>query len=108
MTETLILLLLVVMVLAALIALESRDLLSSVIAVGACGFILSVVFLLLKAPDIAIVQIVIEVLTLIILIRVTISRDIHVIEDTRQFLPFAVNIVLLLVFLVHVGGTQTL
>jgi len=100
MTETMILLLLIMMILGSIIALESKDLLSSVIAVGAVGFLLSVIFLILRAPDIAMVQVVIEILTLIILIRVTISRDIHVIEDTRDFLPFALNIVLLFVFFI--------
>lgn len=93
-----ILFLLVLMILGSIIALESKDLLSSVIAVGAVGFMLSVIFLILCAPDIAIVQVVIEILTLIILIRVTISRDIHIVTDTRDFLPFALNIVLLFVF----------
>ena len=76
MTEYMIFTLLVFMLLAAVIALESKDLLSSIISVGAVGFMLSVIFLFLKAPDIAIVQVVIEILTLVILIRVTISRDI--------------------------------
>ncbi|MBU4134396.1 DUF4040 domain-containing protein [bacterium] len=100
MTETMILALLTMMLLGSIIALESKDLLSSVIAVGAVGFMLSVIFLILRAPDIAIVQVVIEILTLIILIRVTISRDIHIIGDTREFLPFAMNLVLLLVFFI--------
>jgi len=81
------------MILGALIALESKDLLSSIISISAVGFILSAIFLFLKAPDIAIVQIVIEILTLVILIRATISRDICFYEDTREFFPFAVNII---------------
>ena len=46
--------LLAFMLLAALIAAETRDLLSSVIALGAAGFALSVIDLLLGAPDLAI------------------------------------------------------
>jgi len=100
--EILISLLIVFMILGAIIALESKDLLSSIISIGSVGFILSVIFLFLKAPDIAIVQIVIEILTLVILIRATISRDICFYEDTRDFFPFAVNIILVLVFSIFV------
>ncbi|PKN00081.1 MAG: hypothetical protein CVU78_03015 [Elusimicrobia bacterium HGW-Elusimicrobia-2] len=100
MTEAMIFFLMGLMILGSIIALESKDLLSSVIAIGAVGFMLSVIFLLLRAPDIAIVQVVIEILTLIILIRVTISRDIHIIGDTREFLPFALNMVLLVIFFI--------
>ena len=42
---------------------------------GAVGFLLSIAFLFLGAPDIAITQIVVEILCLVILIRATISRD---------------------------------
>ncbi|PIY18497.1 MAG: hypothetical protein COZ15_00050, partial [Elusimicrobia bacterium CG_4_10_14_3_um_filter_49_12_50_7] len=65
MTETIILFLLALMILGSLIALESKDILSSVIAMGAVGFMLSAIFLILRAPDIAMVQVVIEILTLI-------------------------------------------
>jgi len=108
MTEYMIFTLLIFMILAAVIALESKDLLSSIISVGAVGFMLSVIFLFLKAPDIAIVQVVIEILTLIILIRVTISRDIHIIEDIRDFMPFARNLVLILVIVVLSYGAVSL
>lgn len=63
------------MIVGAIIAVEVRDLLSSVIAVGVVGLGLSVVFLVLKAPDLAIVQMVVELLAVIILIRATIRRD---------------------------------
>jgi multisubunit Na+/H+ antiporter MnhB subunit len=63
------------MIVAAIIAVEVRDLLSSVVAVGAVGLGLSVAFLVLKAPDLAIVQMVVEITAVIILIRATITRD---------------------------------
>jgi len=63
------------MIVGAIIAVQVRDLLSSVIAVGAVGLGLSVAFLVLKAPDLAIVQMVVEILAVIILIRATITRD---------------------------------
>jgi multicomponent Na+:H+ antiporter subunit B len=67
--------LLVFMIIGAIIAIEMKDLLSAVIALGAVGLGLSIVFLILKAPDVAITQIVVEMLCLIILLRATLKRD---------------------------------
>jgi multicomponent Na+:H+ antiporter subunit B len=67
--------LLVFMIIGAIIAIEMKDLLSAVIAVGAVGLGLSIVFLVLKAPDVAITQLVVEMLCLIILLRATLKRD---------------------------------
>ncbi len=60
--------LLVFMIAASIIAVETRDLLSSVIALGAVGFGLTMIFLFLQAPDLAIVQVVVEILCLVFLI----------------------------------------
>lgn len=73
------------MVFAAIVAVQVEDLLSSVIAVGAVGLGLSMVFLILKAPDLAITQLVVEILCLIILIRATIKKDLPLIRDGRWF-----------------------
>lgn len=67
--------LLVFMIIGAVIAVEIADLLSAVIAVSAVGLGLAVAFLFLQAPDLAIVQLTVEILTLIILIRAIIVRD---------------------------------
>ena len=56
MTEVLSLLVLL-SIIAALIALHTPNLLHAVIAVGAVGLLLAVMFVLLAAPDLAIVQI---------------------------------------------------
>jgi multisubunit Na+/H+ antiporter MnhB subunit len=72
--EYLVLMLLGVMLAAVLIAVETRDLLSSVIAIGAAGFALSVIFLLLGAPDLAITQVVVETIALVLLIRLIVTR----------------------------------
>jgi len=72
--EYLVLLLLAVMLAAVVIAVETRDLLSSVIAIGAAGFALSVIFLLLGAPDLAITQVVVETVALVLLIRLIVTR----------------------------------
>jgi multicomponent Na+:H+ antiporter subunit B len=97
------------MVIAAIIAVETKDLLSSVICVGAIGFGGSLMFLFLYAPDIAITQIVVEVLALIILIRATISRDHTFITGEREFFGMAVSVaVLLVIFLAGVRVFETL
>jgi multisubunit Na+/H+ antiporter MnhB subunit len=85
----LLVLLLVFMIIAAVAAIWTDDLLSSVIAVGAVGFGSSVAFLLLGAPDVAITQIVVEVLTLVILIRATVGRDARTVSGARDLTGLA-------------------
>jgi multisubunit Na+/H+ antiporter MnhB subunit len=93
-------LLLLFMVLGAIVAVEIEDLLSSVIAVGAVGLGLSLAFLILKAPDLAITQLVVEILCLIILIRATINKDLPVIRDGRWFFNTISNLVFIALFLI--------
>ena len=97
----LILILLVFMIIGALVAIETTNLLSSIISVGAVGFLLSIAFLFMGAPDIAITQIVVEILVLVILIRATISRDLTAISGDREFFMMiaTVTMVLLLAML---------
>jgi multisubunit Na+/H+ antiporter MnhB subunit len=94
------------MIIAAFIAVETYNLLSAVICVGAIGFGGSLMFLFLRAPDIAITQIVVEVLGLIILIRSTISRDRAFITGDREFFQTIVSIVI--VFLILFIGIHIL
>ena len=75
-TEIYLLVLLIFIIIAAIVAVETKKLLSSVISVGAVGFGLSVSFLFMHAPDLAIVQVAVEVVLLVFLIRATISRDV--------------------------------
>lgn len=84
--EYLVILLMAFMLMAVLIAVEARDLLSSVIAIGAAGFALSVVFLLLGAPDLAITQVVVEVIALVLLIRLVVTRHDTTSETPRDAL----------------------
>jgi multicomponent Na+:H+ antiporter subunit B len=65
------------MILGAIYALHSKDLLSGLISMGVVGYGLVICFLLLKAPDLAIVQIVVESITLIIMVSVVLdsTRD---------------------------------
>jgi len=75
MTEVLALLILLT-VIAAIITVMTSNLLYAVISVGAVGFLLAIVFLFLAAPDVAIVQIGVEVVSLVILIRATLGREV--------------------------------
>ncbi len=94
--------------LAALIAVEARDLLSSVIALGAAGFALSVVDLLLGAPDLALTQVVVEVIALVLLVRLVVTRKDTSALVTRDALRTAVVLlacgVLLVAVFFAVGG----
>ena len=80
--DLLILLLVGFMLVAGLIAVEASDLLSAVIAVGAAGFALSVIDLVLGAPDLAFPQVLVEVITLVLLIRMIMTR-----RDTSRQTP---------------------
>ena len=104
--NTLLMLLFVFMIIAAIVAIHTKDLLSAVISFGAVGFGSSVAFLLLRAPDVAITQIVVEVLCLVILIRATIWRGVKTVSGPRD--TFGVAIAGVLVALLLVFGTMAL
>ncbi|MCK4600830.1 MAG: DUF4040 domain-containing protein [Phycisphaerae bacterium] len=109
--EPFIILLIAFMLLASLIAVEARDLLSSVIALGAAGFALSVIDLLLGAPDLAITQVVVEVVALVFLVRVVLTRRDTSTEAPHDALRTAAVLLAAGVFLVvgffAVGGINT-
>jgi len=63
------------MILGAIYAIHAKDLLSAVITGGIVGYGLVICFLLLKAPDLAIVQIVVETITLIIMVAVVLDSS---------------------------------
>ena len=98
--------LLLFIIIAAIIAVETKDLLSAVICIGAVGFGASLMFLFLRAPDIAITQIVVEVLGLIILIRACISRELTFISGPREFFGVVVSVVI--IFAIFLAGVKVL
>jgi multisubunit Na+/H+ antiporter MnhB subunit len=73
--ESLLIAILILMILGAIYALHAKDLLSAIVSYGIVGFGLVICFLLLKAPDLAIVQIVVEIITLIIMIAVIMNTS---------------------------------
>ncbi len=91
--------LLIFMIIGAIIAIEVKDLLSSVVAVGGVGMGLSMVFLILKAPDVAITQLVVEILCLIILIRATLKVDLPFSTTGRWVLNTVITVLFISVFL---------
>jgi multicomponent Na+:H+ antiporter subunit B len=91
--------LLILMIAGAIIAIEVKDLLSSVVAVGAVGLALSIAFLILKAPDVAITQLVVEILCLIILIRATLKKDLPFSTTGRWLLNTTICVCFIVVFL---------
>ncbi len=90
--------LLVLMIFGSIVAIEIRDLLSSVVSVGAVGIILTLVFLLLQAPDLAIVQLVVEILALVIMIRATVVRD-ETVYTTKEFINRVITLLGVFVFI---------
>lgn len=90
--------------LASIVAIEARDLLSTVISVSAAGAGLAIVFLLLGAPDLAITQVVVEIVCMVLLIRVAVRRDDTTIDRARDMFHVAAGLVfagILIVACVH-------
>ncbi len=81
------------MIVGAVIAVEVKDLLSSIVAVVAAGLGLSLSFLVLKAPDLAITQLVVEILCLLILIRATIRKDLPFSTSGRWFFNTLITVI---------------
>lgn len=101
--------LLLFLIIACLIAVQTDNLLSSIICVGAVGAIGSLMFLFLFAPDIAITQVVVEVLALVVMVRVTISRDVTFITGDRElFGTVASVVIILIIFLAGIEVFRTL
>jgi len=98
MIEIIVGLLLIFIVMASIIAIETKDLLSAVVAFGAVGAFCSIIYLLVGAPDIAITQLVVEVLSLVILIRATIRRDLTTIDEDRDFFGLVATLAILFIF----------
>jgi multicomponent Na+:H+ antiporter subunit B len=65
----------VFMIIGAVYAIYAKDLLSAVIACGIVGYGLVICFLLLSAPDLAIVQIVVDTISLIIMVAVVLNTS---------------------------------
>lgn len=72
------------MILGSIVALEIKDILSAIIAIGIVGLGVSMSFLFLQAPDLAIVQFLFEIFALIILVRAFIDKKNHQLESSTS------------------------
>lgn len=93
------------MLIGAVVAVESRDMLAAVICMGLVAFGTSVAFLVLGAPDLAITQLVVEIICLVILIRATLVREepvSHHPVDTFSIMAGAVALTALLAVCAYV------
>jgi multisubunit Na+/H+ antiporter MnhB subunit len=108
--ETWLIFILGFMILGSIAALEIKDILSSIIAVGVVGLGVSVAFLFLQAPDLAIVQFLFEIFALIILIRAFVKKDYHEEEPSRinRILIGVTLITLIAIFLFSISIFQAL
>ncbi len=104
--------LLAVMLVAALVAIQIKDLLAAAVALGIVGFSVAIMFILLQAPDLAIVQIVIETLTVVffaaVILRTT-NTDTTIADGLKRELvfPTVVYVTFGVVFLILVGRALT-
>ena len=97
--SVLLIFLIILMILGAIVALQVRDLISSVICIGIVGFGLVLAFLILQAPDLAMVQIVVETFSLIILVAAilkTTRKDTSMEGNTFVLLGAGVALVIIL------------
>ncbi|MCP4340762.1 MAG: DUF4040 domain-containing protein, partial [Desulfobulbaceae bacterium] len=108
-TELYLVLLLVFMIIGALVAAETKSLISSVISLGVVGVGMSIAFLFLHAPDLAIVQIAVEVVYLIFLIRATIGREMISVKGNIPWQNFLIALILIFfLFVFGIGALQDL
>lgn len=82
--ETWLIFTLIFMIIGSIAALEMKNLLSAIIAIGIVGLGTSVCFLLLQAPDLAIVQFLFEIFAMIILIRAYLKAEYHQMDKKSE------------------------
>ncbi|MBF0510999.1 MAG: DUF4040 domain-containing protein [Candidatus Omnitrophica bacterium] len=78
--------LLILMIAASILAVELEDLIGSVVALFALGLFLSITFIMLKAPDVAIMQLIVETLGLVVLVKATSRVDLPLSTSGRWYL----------------------
>lgn len=99
--ETLLTIIIGFMIIGAIYALHAKDLLSALIAQGIVGYGLVICFLQLRAPDLAIVQIVVETITLIIMVAIVLNSTREETKQGKQLINVVVSAIIA-TFLVYV------
>ncbi len=91
--------LLAVMIIASIVAIEVKNMLSAIITIGIVGLGTSLAFLFMQAPDLAIVQFLFEIFAIVILVRAFIRPENHKKEKSgiNKFLAVCTIVVLLLI-----------
>jgi multisubunit Na+/H+ antiporter MnhB subunit len=87
------------MIIASIAAVRARELISSLIALSTVGLGLTLAFLILKAPNLAMTQLVVEILCVVILIRSTINKDLPLVKDGRWLFNTAATLLFIACFL---------
>ena len=106
--ETLLSILIGFMIIGAIYALHARDLLSALIAQGIVGHSLVICFLNLSAPDLAIVQIVVETITLIIMVAVVLNSSREEVKESwhRNKVINIISAVVIIGFMIYVFASM--
>lgn len=94
---------LVLLIFAAIVAVEMRDLLASIVALGVVGLGLSITFLFLNATDLAVVQIVVEILSFIILVRAIRPRREAGLVVERKAISATITLTIIVLFLFFIS-----
>lgn len=94
--ETWLIFTLVIMIIGSIVAIEIKNLLSAIIAIGIVGLGTSICFLFLMAPDLAIVQFLFEIFAIIILVRAFIKTEYHHMERSPGRIVLSVITILVL------------
>ncbi|MFP4546989.1 MAG: hydrogen gas-evolving membrane-bound hydrogenase subunit E [Fidelibacterota bacterium] len=99
MIEIWLIFLLSVMIIASIVAIEVKNMLSAIITIGIVGLGTSLAFLFMQAPDLAIVQFLFEIFAIVILVRAFIRPENHEKEKSgiNKFLVVCTVVVLLLI-----------
>jgi multisubunit Na+/H+ antiporter MnhB subunit len=99
MIEIWLIFLLVVMIIASIVAIEVKNMLSAIITIGIVGLGTSLAFLFMQAPDLAIVQFLFEIFAIVILVRAFMKPENHKQEKSgiNKFLAVCTAIVLILI-----------
>lgn len=108
--ETWLVFILILMIIGSIAALEIKDILSSIITIGVVGLGVSLAFLFLQAPDLAIVQFLFEIFALIILVRAFVKKDYHLETPSRvnKILVGVTIMTLLAIFYLSISIFQAL
>lgn len=97
------------MIIGSIACLEIKNILSSIITIGFVGLGLSLAFLFLQAPDLALVQFVFEILCVIILIRAFSKRSIYM-QALKRDVPETIiaTVILLSIFVLSIFAFKEL